>query len=151
MNDSANFALPTRTLPEDSLHRSDYGPLSHAEAHNIYGMQMARASREGALAHAPDTRPFIISRAGYAGVQRHALVWTGDNSSVWEHLPDAIQMLLNLGLSGVAFCGADVGGFLDNATGELLARWTQMAAFTPFFRNHSNKIGRASCRERTAE
>lgn len=138
MNEPANFALPTKTLAEDCIHRADFGPMKHVEAHNLYGMQMARASREGALAQQPDQRPFVITRAGYAGVQRYALVWTGDNSSVWEHLADAVQMYLNLGLSGLAFCGGDVGGFLDNCTPELLARWTQMAAFTPFFRNHSN-------------
>jgi alpha-glucosidase len=103
---------------------------------------MASASRAGALLAAPDKRPFILTRAGYAGIQRHAAVWTGDNSSTWEHLAESIPMLLNLSLSGVAFCGADVGGFLDNCTGELLARWTQMAAFTPFFRNHANNDSR---------
>jgi alpha-glucosidase len=138
MNEPANFGLPSRTLPEDCIHQTDFGPMNHAQAHNLYGMQMARASREGALAQQPDTRPFIITRAGYAGVQRYALVWTGDNSSVWEHLTDAVQMYLNLGLSGLAFCGGDIGGFLDNCTPELLVRWTQMATFTPFFRNHSN-------------
>jgi alpha-glucosidase len=138
MNEPANFALPTKTLPENSIHHSDFGLMKHAEAHNLYGMQMARASREGALAHAPNQRPFVITRAGYAGVQRHAMVWTGDNSSVWEHLADSVQMYLNLSVSGLAFCGGDVGGFLDNVTPELLARWTQMAAFVPFFRNHSN-------------
>src|SRR5262249_45592182 len=71
--------------------------------------------------------------------QRYGIVWTGDNSSIWEHLADSLQMCLNLGVSGVAFCGSDIGGFLDNATPELLVRWTQMAAFTPLFRNHSNK------------
>src|SRR5205814_2156957 len=134
----ANFALPTKTLPESCIHESDHGPMSHAEAHNLYGMLMARASREGALACAPDKRPFIVSRAGYAGVQRYALLWTGDNSAVWEHLSDSLQMLLNLSLSGVAFCGSDAGGFIDNCTGELLARWMQMAVFTPFLRSHSN-------------
>jgi len=138
MNEPANFGGPGKTLPEDCLHQSDHGPLRHAAAHNIYGTQMARASRDGALAQQPDERPFVITRAGYAGVQRHALVWTGDNSSSWEHLADSIQMLLNLSLSGVPFCGADAGGFLENTTGELLARWMQLAAFTPFFRNHSN-------------
>ena len=138
MNEPANFGLPTRTLAEDCIHQTDFGPMKHAEAHNLYGMQMARASREGALAQQPGQRPFVITRAGYAGVQRYALVWTGDNSSVWEHLADAVQMYLNLGLSGLAFCGGDVGGFLDNSTPELLVRWTQMAAFTPFFRNHTN-------------
>jgi alpha-glucosidase len=110
--------------------------------HNLYGMMMAAASREGAMRHAPDERPFILSRGGWAGIQRHAAVWTGDNSSCWEHLAEAVPMLLNLGLSGVPFCGADVGGFLDDCTGELLARWTQMAVFTPLFRNHANHESR---------
>jgi alpha-glucosidase len=100
-------------------------------------MQMARASREGALRTRSNTRPFVITRAAYAGTQRHALVWTGDNASSWEQLTDSVQMLLNLGLSGIPFCGGDAGGFLENCTPELYARWMQMAAFTPFFRNHT--------------
>jgi alpha-glucosidase len=104
---------------------------------------MAQASREGLLAAGgPDPawcpRPFVITRAGYAGIQRHALVWTGDNSSNWDHLNDAVQMFLNLSLSGVPFCGGDVGGFLENTTPELFVRWFQFSTFTPFFRNHSN-------------
>jgi len=138
MNEPANFALKTKTLLLECRHQTDAGPMIHAAAHNLYGMQMARASREGALAHQPDKRPFVITRAGYAGVQRHGLVWTGDNNSTWEHLADSVQMLLNLSVSGVAFCGSDAGGFMDNTTPELLTRWMQLAAFTPFFRNHSN-------------
>jgi len=138
MNEPANFARPDKTLAPDALHATDHGPARHDAVHNLYGMQMARASREGALRQRPDERPFVITRATYAGGQRHAVVWTGDNSSCWEHLADSIQMLLNLGLSGMAFCGADTGGFLGNPTAELLARWMQLAAFTPFFRNHSD-------------
>jgi len=138
MNEPANFALPTKTLPLDCVHRTDEGERTHAEVHNVYGMQMARASREGALEAQPDRRPFVITRAGYAGVQRYAMVWTGDNSSVWEHLSDSVQMLVNLSLSGVSFVGGDVGGFIDNTTPELFIRWLQFATFTPFFRNHSN-------------
>lgn len=138
MDEPANFARPDKTLAPDTIHRTDHGPRTHAEVHNLYGSEMARASRDGALRHAPDKRPFVITRAGYAGVQRHALVWTGDNSSHWGHLDDAVQMLLNLSLSGVPFCGSDVGGFLGNATPELFARWFQFAAFTPFFRGHTN-------------
>ncbi|MDB6125737.1 MAG: alpha-glucosidase [Pedosphaera sp.] len=138
MNEPANFALPTKTLPEDCPHHTDNGPMLHNEAHNLYGMQMARASREGALNHRPNERPFVITRAGYAGVQRYAMVWTGDNSSVWEHLNDSIQMLLNLSLSGLPFCGGDVGGFVGNTTPELFVRWMQLAALTPFFRNHTD-------------
>jgi alpha-glucosidase len=138
MNEPTTFDVPSKTLPDDCVHRTDFGAMNHSAVHNLYGMQMARASREGALKHRSDRRPFVITRAGYAGVQRYALVWTGDNSSSWEHLADSVQMLLNLGVSGVAFCGADVGGFFDNTTPELLVRWTQLAAFTPFFRNHSH-------------
>lgn len=138
MNEPANFALPSKTLPEDCPHNSDVGPLLHKTAHNLYGMQMARASCEGALTHKPAERPFVITRAGYAGVQRYAMVWTGDNSSVWEHLTDAIQMFLNLSISGLPFCGGDIGGFVDNTTPELFVRWLQMATFTPFYRNHTD-------------
>ena len=138
MNEPSNFARPDKTLAPDAVHRTEAGPLPHVEVHNLYGMQMARASREGSLAAAPDQRPFVITRASYAGGQRDAVVWTGDNSSHWDHLRDSVQMLLNLGVSGVAVCGGDIGGFLDNTTPELFVRWLQFAAFTPFFRNHSN-------------
>ena len=138
MNEPADFSSPTKDFPADCLHQTEFGPQRHAAVHNVYGSEMARASYEGALAAEPGKRPFIITRAGYAGLQRHALVWTGDNDSSWEHLADSVQMLLNLSMSGVAYCGADVGGFHHNATGELLARWTQLGALTPFFRNHSN-------------
>ncbi len=137
MNEPANFGRPDKTLPPDAIHRTDAGSVSHEHVHNVYGMEMARASREGMLRNG-NGRPFVITRAGYAGIQRYALVWTGDNSSSWEHLNDSVQMLLNLSLSGVAYCGADVGGFLDNCTPELFVRWLQLGVFTPFFRNHSN-------------
>lgn len=142
MNEPANFARPDKTLDPDCRHRTDFGPRRHHEVHNVYGQQMARASREGFLAPggsgSPGARPFVITRAGYAGIQRQALVWTGDNSSTWDHLNDAVQMYLNLSLSGVPFCGGDVGGFLENTTPELFVRWLQFATFTPFFRNHTN-------------
>lgn len=137
MNEPANFIPPTKTLPERCRHQGEADPVRHAAAHNLYGMQMARASREGALQHQPDRRPFVITRAAYAGTQRYAMVWTGDNASSWEQLRDSVQMLLNLSLSGLPFCGSDAGGFLDNCTPELYVRWMQLAAFTPFFRNHT--------------
>jgi alpha-glucosidase len=138
MNEPANFARPDKTLDPRARHVTDHGPRRHAEVHNLYGREMARASHEGALAAEPGQRPVIITRAGWAGVQRHAIVWTGDNSSTWQHFEDSLQTLLNLGLSGVPFCGCDAGGFLDNCTPELFIRWMQCAAFTPFFRGHTN-------------
>lgn len=138
MNEPANFARPDKTLPPEALHQTESGPQPHASVHNLYGQAMAQASREGLLRHRPNERPFVVTRAGYAGIQRQAIVWTGDTSSHWDHLRDAVPMLLNLSLSGVPFCGGDVGGFLGNVSPELFLRWLQFAAFTPFFRNHSN-------------
>jgi len=109
---------------------------THGELHNVYGLTMTKATYEG-LIKSLQKRPFVLTRSGYAGIQRYGMVWTGDNRSFWEHLQMLIPMCLNLGLSGVPFCGADVGGFAHDAQGELLVRWTQAAAFTPYFRNHS--------------
>ncbi len=105
---------------------------------NVYALGMAEAAFEGVKRAYPGKRPFILTRSGFSGYQRFAATWTGDNHSTWEHLWLSIPMLLNLGLSGVPFCGADVGGFGGNATPELLARWYQLGCFYPFFRNHSN-------------
>jgi len=138
MNEPANFARSDKTLHPRAQHRPDHGIARHEDVHNVYGSLMAQASREGALKAEPDKRPFIITRAGYTGVQRHAMVWTGDNSSTWQHFEDSIQSLLNLSVSGVPFCGCDAGGFLDNCTPELFVRWMQCAAFMPFFRSHTN-------------
>jgi alpha-glucosidase len=143
MNEPANFARSDKTLDPACRHGGSTAPSVHGDVHNAYGSEMARASRDGILEHGDGQRPFVITRAGYAGVQRHALVWTGDNSSSWEHLRDVIPELLNLSLSGVSFCGADVGGFLDHCPPELFVRWFQLATFTPFFRNHSNLGTRA--------
>lgn len=137
MNEPASFGVPSRTLPLNARHGEPDEVLDHSEVHNAYANFMAEATRAAFAAGRPGERPFVITRAGYAGIQRHAAVWTGDNSSWWEHLLQSIPMLLNLGLSGVPLVGADVGGFLDEADGELVARWTQLGACTPLFRNHS--------------
>ncbi len=125
------------TLPNEVLHAFEGRGGTHAEAHNIYGMQMQRATHEGLALLRPDRRPFTITRAAFAGSQRFGTAWTGDNSATWDHLTLAIQTCLSLGVSGMPFTGADVGGFVGTPTGELLARWTQVGALTPLFRNHS--------------
>jgi alpha-glucosidase len=128
------------TLPPDVLHRPD-GPdgpaIPHAAFHNAYSLQMVRATYEGQQRLRPERRPFVLSRSGYAGIQRYAAIWTGDNRSQWEHLRLAARMCLSLGLSGVPFVGFDAGGFWLDATGELLVRFTQLGVVFPFFRNHS--------------
>lgn len=139
MNEPAMFVPVQSTMPPDVVHPGGGEKRVHAQVHNLYGSQMARAASEGLARLRPERRPFVITRAGYAGLQRHALQWTGDNSSWWEHLWMSMPQLQNLGLSGVSFCGVDVGGFFDDCTGELLARWTEFGVFQPFCRNHSCK------------
>ncbi len=109
--------------------------LPHSLVHNLYALLEAHATYKGLAAQRP--RPFILSRSGFSGIQRYAAVWTGDNSSLWEHLAMAIPMCLNLGLSGIPMVGPDIAGFLDNASAELYARWLQMGVFFPFVRAHS--------------
>jgi len=135
-NDMNEPAIFGGGMPANVVHGYEGQGATHRKVHNVYGLQMARASAEGVRRLCPDRRVPVISRSGYAGLQRYALVWTGDNLSSWAHLRLGISMCLNLGLSGVAFCGPDIGGFSGDCQGELLARWTQVGALTPFFRNH---------------
>ncbi|NMF07255.1 glycoside hydrolase family 31 protein [Clostridium beijerinckii] len=134
MNEPASFRGP---LPDDVMFNNDGITVNHKEAHNVYGHMMAKATYDG-VKKATGKRPFVVTRACYAGTQKYSTVWTGDNQSTWEHLRMSIPMLMNLGLSGMAFCGTDVGGFGYDCTGELLSRWVQVGAFTPLFRNHSS-------------
>ncbi len=123
---------------DEIIHRDDEGHAwPHYKVRNIYAYLEAMATQKAFEMYKPNKRPFILTRAGFAGIQRYAAVWTGDNSSWWEHLEIEMPISMGLGMSGVAFTGTDVGGFGGNADGELLARWTEMGAFFPFFRNHS--------------
>jgi alpha-glucosidase len=138
MNEPTVFNVSMdREMPEGVCHDFESQNVSHLEAHNVYGMLMARASREALEKARPGKRPFNITRAAHAGAQRYASVWTGDNMSTWDHLRLNISMVINSGLSGLAFNGADVGGFAGNADGELLTRWIQLGAMMPFFRIHT--------------
>jgi alpha-glucosidase len=142
MNEPGLFVPPNSTMPPDVVHPGGGKAQSHLQVHNAYGSLMAQATREGLSGLRPDRRPFVISRSGYAGIQRHALLWTGDNSSTWDHLATSLSQLQNLGLSGVGWTGVDIGGYYGDTTGELLARWTEFGIFQPFSRNHSEKTTR---------
>ncbi|HET9159645.1 MAG TPA: glycoside hydrolase family 31 protein [Caulobacteraceae bacterium] len=142
MNEPAILKAPSKTMPEDVVHRIEEPGFAardaaHAEMHNVLGSLNAKATYEGLLALEPDRRPFVLTRAAYTGGHRYAATWTGDNVSTWEHLALSIRQLISLGLSGFALVGADVGGFGGTAPSpELLTRWIQIGAFTPFFRLH---------------
>jgi alpha-glucosidase len=144
MNEPSVFSGPGMTMPLDSVHRIEepgFTPRTamHAEIHNIMGLENARATYEGLLKLLPDERPFVLTRATYAGGQRYGFTWTGDNSATWNHLRLATQMVLNLGVSGISMVGADVGGFGSSPAPDLLTRWVELAAFSPLFRDHATK------------
>ncbi|RDY29713.1 DUF4968 domain-containing protein [Romboutsia weinsteinii] len=134
MNEPASFNGP---LPNDIKFNEDGNIVDHKEIHNAYGHLMSKATYEG-IKKETNKRPFVITRACYSGTQKYSTVWTGDNQSTWEHLRMSIPMLMNLGLSGLSFCGTDVGGFGFDTTKELLSRWVQVGAFTALFRNHTS-------------
>lgn len=139
MNEPADMGTEDKTIPSDCQHLDDQGQRhSHSEIHNLYGTYEAESTYE-AMKRLTKKRPFVLTRAASTGAQRHTALWTGDNSSLWEHLEGSIPMLVNLGLTGYSFVGGDVGGFLENSHGELLLRWTQLGTFMPLFRNHSSK------------
>jgi alpha-glucosidase len=135
MNEPAVFG--SGTFPNDVRHNYDGFRGSHRKAHNVYGMQMVRSTYEGLKKLMRNKRPFTITRAGYAGMQRYASVWTGDNIATWEHLKIGNIQCQRMSVSGVPFCGTDIGGFSGEPDGELFSRWIQLGTFSPFMRAHS--------------
>lgn len=138
MNEPALFEVPSKTFPDDVRMDYDGHPCSHRKGHNVYGMQMTRATYEGVKKFLNGKRPLIITRSGYNGLQRYTSVWTGDNLASWDHLQIAHYQTQRLNISGISFCGSDIGGFIGQPSGELYVRWIQMAIFHPFMRTHSS-------------
>jgi alpha-glucosidase len=136
MNEPAVFEKGT--FPDDVRFDFDGQPCSHKKAHNIYGMQMARATADGVKQFSYPNRPFTITRSTYAGGQRYSSGWTGDNIASWDHLWLANIQCQRLSISGFSFIGSDIGGFIDTPDGELYSRWIALGAFHPFFRTHSS-------------
>ncbi|UFH35030.1 glycoside hydrolase family 31 protein [Flavobacterium acetivorans] len=138
MNEPAVMEVPNKTFPMDVRHDYDGNPCSHRKAHNIYGTQMARATYHGVKRFAYPKRPFIITRSAYSGAQRYSSSWTGDNVASWEHLWIANIQMQRMSISGMGFTGSDIGGFAEQPSGELYARWIQLGVFHPFCRTHSS-------------
>lgn len=135
-NDMNEPAVWGKNFPDITEFDMDGNPSNHKLAHNLYGAQMARASFEGCL-KASSKRPFVLTRAAFAGSQRHTAIWTGDNNSNEEHLLLGARMVNGLGLSGMPFNGNDVGGFIGECSIELFCRWIALGAFTPLYRGHT--------------
>ncbi|RVW21597.1 putative glucan 1,3-alpha-glucosidase [Vitis vinifera] len=124
-------------MPRDALH---YGGVEHRELHNAYGYYFHMATSDGLVKRGDGKdRPFVLSRAFFPGSQRHGAIWTGDNTADWDQLRVSVPMILTLGLTGMTFSGADVGGYFGNPEMELLVRWYQLGAYYPFFRAHAHQ------------
>ncbi len=137
MNEPSVFNGPEVSMQKDC---KNLAGVEHREWHNLYGLYMQRATAEGLTLRDPAKleRPFVLSRAFYAGTQRYGAIWTGDNKAEWAHLQIAAPMLLSINLAGLSFSGADVGGFFQDTDAELMTRWMQAGAFQPFFRGHAH-------------
>ena len=135
-NDMNEISTWGQKMPDNVLFNYDGKETNHLQAHNVYGMQMARSSYEGAREHFPE-RPFILTRSGYAGLQRYTAIWTGDNRAEENHMLQGVRLLNSLGLSGVSFTAMDIGGFTGNPTISLYTKWMELGAFVPYFRNHT--------------
>jgi len=139
MNEPALFKVPSKTMPLNTVHSVEGRLTDHREIHNVLGMENVHGTHDGLLKLLPNVRPFVLTRAGYAGTQRYAATWTGDNTASWNHMRLSLPQMMNLGLSGFSFVGADIGGFNGSATPELLTRWMELGVFNPIYRNHSAK------------
>ncbi|XP_058149987.1 neutral alpha-glucosidase C isoform X2 [Dasypus novemcinctus] len=135
MNEPSVFRGPEQTMQKNAIH---HGNWEHRELHNIYGFYQQMATAEGLIQRSKGKeRPFVLTRSFFAGSQKYGAVWTGDNRSKWSYLKISLPMLLTLSITGISFCGADVGGFIGNPEAELLVRWYQAGAYQPFFRGHA--------------
>lgn len=137
MNEPSVFVAPAVTMPLDVIFDNESQPTTAREIHNVYGELMSRATFEGLSRLRPNERPFVLTRASFAGGQRYAAVWPGDNTADWSWLRQSIPTLLGLGVSGFPFVGSDIGGFVRPASAELYTRWLQTGVFYPFMRSHS--------------
>jgi alpha 1,3-glucosidase len=139
MNEPSVFSGPETTMHGDAMH----GAYEHREVHNIYGQYMQKATQQGLCQRSGGTaRPFVLSRAFYAGSQKFGAIWTGDNGGTWPYLKVSVPMCLSIALGGLSFCGADIGGFFGDPEPLLVVRWHQLAAFLPFMRAHSHHDSR---------
>ncbi len=139
MNEPSVFFRADKTMPLDVVSSVEGRKTDQREIHNVFGLENVHATYEGLLALAPDVRPFVLTRAAYAGAQRYAATWTGDNQATWNHMRLSLPTVTGLGVSGYPFVGVDVGGFSGSPTPELLTRWTALGTFLPIDRNHAAK------------
>lgn len=118
-------------------HNIDGRLINHQRLHNIYGANMTKAASEYFEKEFGKEKILIFSRSSYIGSHRTSGIWFGDNSSWWAHILLCLKMLPSANMCGFLYCGADIGGFGDNVTRDLLLRFLALGVFTPLMRNHS--------------
>jgi alpha-glucosidase (family GH31 glycosyl hydrolase) len=126
--------------PEKTVHSLRYAWGGEDQMHNIYSLIWARTAFKGYRRDFPRSRPFILIRSGYAGMQRYSTFpWSGDIHRSFPGLEAQIPIMLNMGLSGVGYMHSDAGGFAGDSVQnqELYSRWLEFAAFTPVMRTHA--------------
>ncbi|MFJ5309217.1 TIM-barrel domain-containing protein [Streptomyces sp. NPDC088350] len=139
MNEPTSFAaFGESTLPRSARHDLEGRGGDHREAHNVYALCMARAAYEALRELAPQERPFLFSRSGWAGMQSYGGTWSGDVATGWPGLRASLSLVMGLGLCGVPYSGPDVGGFDGSPSPELYLRWFQLGAYLPLFRTHAS-------------
>ncbi|MBC8757624.1 DUF5110 domain-containing protein [Kordia sp. YSTF-M3] len=123
--------------PEKLLHHTG----TANEKHNIYGHDWARLIKEGYDRDFPDTRPFILMRAGYSGSQRYGLIpWSGDVNRTWGGLQSQPEIALQMAMQGLGYMHSDLGGFAGaNLDDNLYIRWLQYGVFQPIYRPHAQE------------
>lgn len=144
MNEPAIFERADKTMPLDVVDRIEEPgepprKTDQREIHNVFGMLNSEATHDGLLKLRPNLRPFVLTRATYAGGARYAASWTGDNSSTWNHMRISVPMLENLGISGLPLIGDDIGGFAGSPQPDLLTKWIELGSFNPIDRDHTTK------------
>jgi alpha-glucosidase len=142
-NDMNEISTWGQKMPSNVLFDFDGAKTTHLQAHNVYALEMIRSSYEGAREHFKE-RPFILTRSGYAGLQRYSAIWTGDNRAEENHMLLGVRLMNSLGLSGISFTAMDIGGFTGGASTSLFTRWMQIGAFIPYYRNHTALNTKAS-------
>lgn len=143
-NDMNEPAVGGSYLPDNLVFDFDGKKATAAEAKNVYGFQMARSSYEAALKYRNSERPFVLTRSGFAGVQRYSAMWSGDNTASDEGLLTSVLLNNQFGISGVPFIGYDIGGYIGDGSKSLYTRWIEVGVFSPYCRNHREFFGAAN-------
>jgi len=143
-NDMNEPAIDGQAMPDNVEFDFEGRKGRAAQAHNVYGMLMARSSYEAFQKYGGNSRPFVLSRAGFAGIQRYSAVWSGANQAKDEHILLGVLLNNQMGLAGVPFVGPDLGGYIGDGNKDVFMRWVEVGVFSPYLRNHREQFAKAN-------